>query len=100
PTTRLSTLSLHDALPILLARRQRDAHRDHVAGVESGVDALQRTERAEHQPRADEQHDRERDLRDDKRMAQPLAADTAADLSRPKIGKHTSELQSRSDLVC
>ena len=40
---------------------------------EPGMDAAQHLERANHQSRADEQHERQRDLHDGQRVARPMA---------------------------
>src|SRR5207249_12336365 len=71
PTTAIYTLSLHDALPIFDQERP----------------AL---------PRADRQKTDARDFRGMPRQAWELAARQQADRSE----EHTSELQSRFDLVC
>ncbi len=52
--------------------RERDPHRQEVARVEARVNVEHRDEALHQQPRADEQHERERHLRDDEQVAQPL----------------------------
>ena len=57
--------------------RQRQPHGEHVRGIEPEIDALQRPEGAEHQPRAGEQHDGERHLDDHEPVAEALAGAAA-----------------------
>ena len=47
------------------------------SGVEAGIDGLHPQEAPDHQPRADQQHEREPDLGDDEGVAQPPAARAA-----------------------
>ena len=74
----------------------RQPQRLHFVGPhESRVHVSQRLERPDHQPRADEKHERQRDLRDDERVARamafparargpPAAAKRGAELARPR----------------
>ena len=55
----------------------------HAVGAEAGVDLLQLDEAAHQQPGADQQHERDRDLRDDQRVARAETA--AADGAVPGI---------------
>ena len=57
----------HDGL------RNRDPeHLDLVGLREARIDVAQRLERADHQARGDQEHERERDLRDDERIARAM----------------------------
>src|SRR5204862_3599108 len=82
--TLISTLSLHDALPILPPRA-----RDSIAGGEaaSGERLLERSGRS---PRPSGDHQLR--ARSDRSEVRALTA--------PRSEEHTSELQSRRDLVC
>ncbi len=55
----------------LLRPRKRDARHEHIPRVEPQIDADQLDERPHQEPRAEQQHDRERDLRDDEAAAHP-----------------------------
>src|SRR5206468_7510403 len=86
--TKIYTLSLHDALPIYFAgvdrhRRQRLDQLDERSGAATPARALFRCP----------QHDHQRDC-----YGEYLARGPRARLLRSE--EHTSELQSRSDLVC
>ena len=61
-----------------VAERDADAQRQHRIGIESGVQRGELLNTADHQPGADEQHDRERHLGDDERASQPLGSLAAA----------------------
>ena len=63
----------------VLAPRQRQARHQDVRGVQPEIDRLQRDEAAHEQPRADQQHQRQRDFDDDEHAAEPAAAEAAAD---------------------
>src|SRR2546428_2876724 len=76
-TTEISTLSLHDALPILACREQHGRRGEQWGG-----------ERARH------------GWSDAVRSRTAAAALLAAATSSTRSEEHTSELQSRSDLVC
>ena len=53
--------------------RDRDAQRQHLfRAAEPGIDLAHRLERADHQPGGDQQHDRQRDLGDDQRVARAV----------------------------
>src|SRR5262249_60512015 len=85
-TTDISTLSLHDALPIFAAERARQAIR-----AFQGLRALEEASR----------HSRR--LHDRKRHPDALAQDQAArsrEALRRRSEEHTSELQSLTNLVC
>src|SRR5206468_12472376 len=91
PTTQISTLSLHDALPI--------SSRLVMAGVNlkrvqeyMGHSTIAMTMRYAHLAP-------ERGQADIERLVTPIAPEVTTD---PKVRseEHTSELQSRSDLVC
>ena len=55
-----------------------DQECEDVVRIEARVRVLQRDERADHQPRPDEQHERERHLRDHRAVAQPASRRAAA----------------------
>ena len=57
----------------VLGRRQRYAHEQHAIGGDAGVHVLQHEERAHGQARADEQHDRQRDLNHHQQVARAAA---------------------------
>ena len=59
-----------------------DLHRQDMVAAETGVDAGQFQQAAHHQPRADEQHERRRDLGDDERAPQIAAVDQPAGAGR------------------
>src|SRR5699024_11446040 len=90
-TTTTYTPSLHDALPI--CREPQDAQRDD--GNYAGID-----QHAEHQPLV---HDGE-DLPPLADESEPLGPGRDESgrrcVHRPRSEEHTSELQSRFDLVC
>src|SRR5205823_13923021 len=96
PSTSIYTLSLHDALPILLRQPRRD-----------GVDQLAvQEEHLEQGNRQLDQHHRD-DLPDRARLdrlVQHLDAGEAApdddEQKEPRSEEHTSELQSLAYLVC
>ena len=48
---------------------ERDAHAEHAVGPDAGIHRLKAHDAAEHQPGADEEHERDRHLRDDERAA-------------------------------
>src|SRR5699024_11763555 len=84
PPPPLYTLSLHDALPICHLRDDRQIVRDVDGG---GVELLDDVaDRCKHL-----------DLRGDVQRRRRLVED---DQVRPRSEEHTSELQSRFDLVC
>src|SRR5206468_11719317 len=91
PTTELYTLSLHDALPIWIDRR----HEDHVGVVEGVLKLVHQRLKPGVAVRL---HDR------DHPFLRSLAScsEDRANLGRMmgRSEEHTSELQSRSDLVC
>ena len=58
----------------LVFLRQRDLQREQVVRTEARIDREHREEAAQQQPRAERQHDRQRDFRDDQRAAQPALA--------------------------
>ena len=58
-----------------------DLRRQHAVRSITGLDALQPIEAGEQQARADQQHHRHRDLRDDQRALHPLAAAGVAGLA-------------------
>jgi hypothetical protein len=60
----------------------RHVGRDDANGIEAHVDALDRAETPNQYPRTDEQHDRERRLRDDQSATHSIAAQTAGVRSR------------------
>ena len=61
-------------LAFLVARgRQRDFHRQHLVGAESGIHLLKLPQAADQQAGADEQHDRHRDFGDDQQLARAAA---------------------------
>ena len=64
------------------AVRHRHAHRQHVIGLESEIDAAERGEAPHHQARADHEHDRERSLR-----RRPAGCAAADDDRRPSTGR-------------
>ena len=64
------------------ASRHRHPRGQDVARVEARIDAAERAEAAEHQAGADQQHDRQRDLADDERLADAAMPDAGADLAR------------------
>src|SRR5206468_12114512 len=92
PTTELYTLSLHDALPISLA-----------AGGAFLLEQPQQLEadfqplRAGAVPVADDARRGRVEAGDE---VQPVDAGVHGEVARPRSEEHTSELQSRSDLVC
>ena len=65
------------AAVVIDATRKRQTDDQDVVGIQAEIDALQRDEAAHQQTGADEQHERQRDLRDDERAAQPAAAEPA-----------------------
>ena len=62
------------AIGLVLRLGQRDVERQEVRRIEPGIDLLQPREAADQEPGADEERERERDLRDDETLANPLAA--------------------------
>ena len=56
----------------VLRRRNRHPHRQDAIGVEAEIDVAKRRERADHQPGADDEHDRQRHFDGDESAAQPL----------------------------
>src|SRR5206468_12706512 len=93
PTTDLHTLSLHDALPILqpvagtnpIAARLPYCACRAIAGIGEDIGPLRAGVRRE------VEHEDDRDLGLDRLRARPRGE---------RSEEHTSELQSRSDLVC
>ena len=75
----------------------RDPDRLQLIGVESWLDAAERKERANHQPRAHEQHERQRHLRDDQCVTrlQALAAVAGAAAAREHPGESSSRVLER-----
>src|SRR6185436_7119044 len=74
---------LDPLLIVRVARRRNGQPRgEHMAAVESRVDAAQRAEAAQHQARADEQHHGERHFGDDERLTDAAVTQAAADLTR------------------
>src|SRR5439155_25837347 len=84
PTTKFSTLSLHDALPISPGRRHR------------GVHPVRSTEREIHKVPALGREDVAGGLRGDRRMQRDLVEQGGL---HQRSEEHTSELQSRGHLV-
>src|SRR6185369_1207708 len=56
---------------LVLRRRQCEAHRQQARRLEPRFDFLQTQKTLHHQSRADQQHERERKLRDDEKISQP-----------------------------
>src|SRR5206468_12826310 len=97
PTTPTHTLSLHDALPIYEAPDRghaADARARDRAEELAGGDRSER-QRAAHA--ADHRGDPRHQAPGDPALAHDLARE---DEERDRSEEHTSELQSRSDLVC
>ena len=86
---RVDDVVLHanDARRIRLeSHRNRQPQRLQLAGIrEAGVDDEQRLKRANHQARAHEQHERERDLRDDERALRAMLTAPAARAARAAL---------------
>ena len=87
--------------------RNRDAHRQHfVRPDEARRDVAHGEERAHHQTRRDEQHDRQRDLRHDQRVAgamalAPVARAAAVLLERvgqlrPRVLQHRDDAEQQA----
>ena len=68
------------ALGVVAARREIEVEREHPRRAEAGVDLEQVVDAANEEAGADEQQERQRDLRHDQRLAQPrlLVDDGAA----------------------
>src|SRR5207247_1226599 len=66
-------------------RRQADAERQHMIRIEPRGLALQPDETANRQPRADEQHERQRDFSSDEGRPDPALAAAVAACSLPEI---------------
>ncbi len=62
----------------VLGRRQVDTHHQHAICREAAVDALEDEERAGDEPRAHEQHDRQRDLDHDEQVSRATALGAGA----------------------
>ena len=80
--------------------RQIEAHRHQRRGVEPDARPLQVEEAADEERRADQQDQREADLRDDQRVAQPgaaLAGRAAAALAEALLQAGAGRLQRRND---
>src|SRR5206468_12784641 len=92
------TLSLHDALPILLVAVnkpwQKNALVDNGSAVTTPRNNVQETNE---QPANNPQPDIETARPKENARVQPSSIDNA---NRQRSEEHTSELQSRSDLVC
>src|SRR5207247_9104166 len=86
PPSGISTLSLHDALPIWLAGADHRSRRSRAREPQDRVEA-----------RADRRRARRAPLRLARRQAREVERDRADDA---RSEEHTSELQSRVDLVC
>ena len=52
----------------------RHHHREHIVRIESRVDRLERQEAANHQPRSNQQHQRQREFGCDQKTTQTVAA--------------------------
>ena len=61
------------SVPGVALARQRQPHRQHAPRLEPRVDALHVHEAAQQQPGAEEENDRQRDLRDDQRLPHAMA---------------------------
>src|SRR5690606_40271941 len=83
PTTEIYTLSLHDALPICAAGRQSGCKLRH--------------DRARHRPVRLATH---LDFARARAMARPSGGRARCGCARYRSEEHTSELQSRENLVC
>ena len=87
-----------ELLPLRLRVAQQvdvERHRQHVLRVEAGVNALRPLEAAQEQARADEQHQRQRDLRDDQKVAQgeaPRAPPASAGRERRLVFERGDEV--------
>src|SRR5206468_12242107 len=86
----LNTLHLHDALPICLSRR--------LLRVNLGS-GLQGPEPEQREEAADEEHVDDHEAADYQRRLQGPADRVGPLLAQHRSEEHTSELQSRSDLV-
>src|SRR5690606_41990109 len=91
PTTPLYPLSLHDALPISRRRRGSSLRPRHHAGAAAGAAS----------PDLRDRHGAARDPRRVRRFAgRHLPAGRRGDRAALRSEEHTSELQSRENLVC
>src|SRR6185295_2139755 len=61
----------------VLPGRQRDLHCRKIVAVESRIDGAETGETLLHQPRADQEDERDRDLADDERTARPILTDAS-----------------------
>ena len=75
---------------VVLPAGHRQLERQHVARIESRRDVLQMREAADQQTRADEEHDRQREFRDDEQPAQVLAAAPDGAARQPIRGSRPS----------
>src|SRR5436190_7843613 len=86
-----------DPLLVVAIRRVRQlqSHRQDVARAVAGIDTPQRSEAAQHQSRADEQDDGQRDLRDHEGLPESAMADARASLPRAVL-QRLLDLRARS----
>src|SRR5690606_39351419 len=88
PPPTSTPLSLHDALPILAPVYQQ------------ADDKLQQAYDGQHHPRESGRHETGHCQRLRHRQPQPQQADDGKKSKRERSEEHTSELQSRENLVC
>ena len=88
-----------DVLPLVLGKIQIDPHRQKVGGAEPRIDLLQVDHGAEREAGADEKHERRRNLHDDERTADALAAlgRTAAIAERRRDPERTAQRRDRAE---
>src|SRR5690606_41561721 len=96
-TTPHHTLSLHDALPI--STQKRDARREH-AGLEVADVHHHEHVALEHQRQEQPHPPAEQPLREPHAIEHVVAIELLDLEERARSEEHTSELQSRENLVC
>ena len=70
-----------DALHVVAAFRQFNAHGEEIAGIEAGIGAVQAQNRIDHQPRADEKNHGKSDFADSKSVPCETASSSRSTLA-------------------